>query len=106
MMVAIHEAGQDDLLVRAEHRIRLVLRRQFLIGTDGDDRAIALKYGTVFDHVRFAAANHFTNHVLAVNQGRRHRLLLLVDLRRVSSIFTSSCSWSAIVTSARRRSTN
>jgi hypothetical protein len=67
MMVAIHEAGHDDMLVRAEHDVRLVLRRQFPIGTDVDDHAIALEHRTIFDDVRFSPADDLANHVLAVN---------------------------------------
>ena len=68
MMVAIHEARHDDMLVRTENNLRLVLRGQFLIGTDIDDRAVPLEHGPVFDDVGFGAADDFADNVLAVNQ--------------------------------------
>jgi hypothetical protein len=67
MMVAIHEAGHDDMPVRAENNVRLILRCQFPIGTDVDNRAIALEHRTIFDDVRFSPADDIANHVLAVN---------------------------------------
>jgi hypothetical protein len=102
MMVALYVAGRDDMLVRAENSIRLVLRRQFLIGTDVDDRAIALEYCTVFDNVRCGAVDDLQQRTCYEPRRRHSAPPRYFDTR----IETAVLFLNAFVTSVRRRSTN
>src|SRR5688572_25931802 len=71
-MVTVNEAGEHDVLVRAQRLIGSMPARELAVIADPDDDAVALEHRAVGNHFRAIAARRLADHVLAADEGRGH----------------------------------
>ena len=72
VVMAVDEPRDDDVGGGPDDRVGLVPGRNFVMGADVDDDAVALEDGAVLDDHRFVAVDDSADHVLPANQRRRH----------------------------------
>jgi len=67
-MMAIDEAGQDDMVARAEHLVGPILLREQVVFSDLDNHTVALEHGAIFHDVRLVPVNDAANDILAADE--------------------------------------